>query len=307
MDYYNSYTDPMGFVHSIDMVYAEYMTWCSVPVLLGKLRAFHEQFSAVEYVEYLDRPYHSKWSYYLDAVKFDGVYIEFGKYNNYDKVSGTFDLINMFQIRFNPNKYMSLDWFQALLLILIDVGSSGRLRKYDYAIDIRAPMAAVQLFNCRREPGLYKGTRYYGQAGRHGYTKVYDKYKDLFRQGIVVDAPLTRVEQTIFTNHTLALEEIWVMDDKLRENYGDLKDTEISIIEMYSMLKVCGIAYDLKLGRKMQAKLQPYLYGGYKKVEYSDILELLLANIRKYMHVDLIVKDENGFLLMEDDEDLPFD
>ena len=307
MQYYNSYTDSYGFVHSIDMVYCEYMSFFSPGPLLEKLQAFHSDFPDVEYAEFLNRPCHSKYSYYLDAVRFDGVFIEFGKYNNYDKVSGTFDLIPMFQIRFNPNKYMHLDWFRALLLLVLDCGSSGSLRNYDYAIDIPVALSAVQLFDCRREKGLYKGTRYYGQSGRHGYVKVYDKYKDLFRKGEVVNAPLTRVEQTIFSSQPLHLEPIYVMDQKLLDDFSDLKETERAIVEMYSILAANHISYDLTLGRKMHNKLRPYLFGGYRKVEYADILELLLANIHKILKVDLIYVDENGFFQVDENDPLPFD
>lgn len=307
MQYYFPYTDADGFVHSIDMVYCEYFSFCSPDVLLGKLQEFQNGHPNLEYLEMLSRPFHSKYHYYRDAVRFDGVFIEFGKYNNYDKVSKSFDLLNMFQVRFNPNKYMNLDWFQELLVLLLDCGSSGTLRKYDYAVDLPVPLDAVQLFDCRREKGLYKGTRYFGQAGRHGYIKVYDKFKDLFSKGEVIDAPLTRVEQTFLGNQEVHLENIYVLDRLICDDFSNLKDTDRAIVEMYAMLKANGLKYDLSLGRVKTLKLQRYLSGGYKMVEYSDILSLLLKNIRKVLHVDELSVDADGFMVCELEEELPFD
>ncbi len=307
MDYYFPYKDSDGFVHSIDMVYCEYFSFVSPEVLLSRLQEFHSEFPDLEYAEFLERPFHSKYSFYRSAVRFEGVFIEFGKYKHYDRESKTFSLLPMFQVRFNPNKYMSLDWFQALLLMLLDYGSSGVLRKYDYAIDLDVPLDAIQLFDCRREKGLYKGTRYYGQSGRHGYIKMYDKFKDLFRQGVLVSSPLVRVEQTIISNQPVHLEPIYVMDKKLLDDYSELKDTDRAIVEMYSILVANNISYDLSLGRGKHEKLQPYLYGGYKVVKYADILDMLLKNIRDKLQLDQIVVDEQGFITLADDEYNPFE
>lgn len=307
MDYYFPYTDSDGFVHSIDMVYCEYFSFCSPEVLLSRLQEFHLGYPDLEYAEFLERPFHSKYSFYRSAVRLEGVFVEFGKYTDYDREKKIFRLLPMFQIRFNPNKYMALDWFRALLLILLDLGSSGVLRKYDYAIDLNVPQDAVQLFDCRREKGLFKGTRYFGQAGRHGYIKIYDKFKDLFRQGMLVEAPLTRVEQTFLSGQAVHLEPIYVMDRKLLEDFSGLKDTDRAIIEMYSILMANGISYELSLGRGKSEKLRPYLYGGYKLVQYGDILDMLLKNIRQKLQLDQIIVDEAGFMTLADDEPIPFE
>lgn len=306
MKYYNPYTDNMGCVHSIDMVYCEYFCFYSPEIMVDKFREFNTSHPDLEYTEMLDRACHSKYSYYKDAVRFSGVFIEFGRYNNYDKATKTFDLLPMLQIRFNPNKYMDYDWFSDLLSLISSCCNSGRLRKYDYAIDLPVPMNAVQLFDCRREPGLFKGTRYYGQQGRHGYIKIYDKYKDMFRQGIVVDVPLTRVEQTLFNGQPLRLEKIYIMDNNLITDYSSLKDTERAIVEMYSMLMANNLHYDLNLGRKMSVKLKPYLYGGYKLIDYSNILDLLLSNLCKVLHADMLVTDSDGFISIDSEDELLF-
>ena len=311
MKYYNSVIDKQDYIHSIDMVYVEYFSYCSPKVIVETVQGIHEKYPMLKYQEHLGRTPHSKYDYYLDGIAIGGVYISAGKYTNYDKVTKTFDILPMFEIRVNPNKYFDEDWFQELLSRLLENASSGILRKYDYALDIPKEIKCVKVFDTRKELGIYKGTYYYGQTGRHGYLKIYDKQKDMKRQNEEIGV-LTRVEHTIMGAKNPSLENVYVLDNEnVKEDFGKLKDTDKAIVEMYLQLKALGYDYDLKLGRKKKDKLLPYIQGEYKLVEYGDILEKLVENIKKVFKVSdfSMETDENGFLQVPPNmlEELPFD
>ena len=306
MTYHNPIKDKNGNTHSIDMVYCTYYSVVSISGILETLRAFHESHPEVPYEEYLDRPCHSKYDFFRDGVSIGGAYIDMGKYRNYDRLTKTFDIFNMWQLRVNPNKHYEKPWFKDLLAVLLPLGTSGFLRKYDYAVDIPTEPKNVLVLHSRKEEGLYKGTRYYGQSGRHGYTKVYDKKKE--RSKVDPDmCATTRVETTLFTGKELSLEEVAYLDGSaVKTDLSELNDNDRAIVEMYRRLKALDDPYELKLCRKKMAKLKDYVTGGYTVLDYEDILERLLNTLKKEFCVSDIVTDEDGFLQV-DDEDLPFD
>lgn len=313
MRYYNFITDEMGYIHSIDMVYIEYFSYCKPKDIVKIVQDIHAKYPLLKYQEHLDRVPHSKYDYYLDGIAIGGVYVSAGKYSNYDKMSGTFDILNMFELRVNPNKHFEEEWFQELLKKLLDNAIEGILRKYDYAVDIPKEMKCVKVLDSKKELGIYKGTYYYGQTGRHGYLKIYDKQKDMKRQKEEIGV-LTRVEHTIFTKNKPSLENVYILESEALKNDGKLNDTDTAIVEMYLQLKALGIEYDLKLGRVKKDKLRPYIQGKYSKLEYGDILEKLVENIKSVFKVNVSVHEEmrldsDGFIEVTEDmlAELPFD
>ena len=307
MRYYNPIKDGNGNIHSIDMVYLEYFSYLNPSKIVELVRCIHDKYPDVRYQEQLGRAPHSKYDYYCDGISIGGVYVSAGKYMNYDRETKTFDLLPMFELRVNPNKYWHEQWFKDLLSELLKVGSSGRLRKYDYAVDIAKGKKAVEVFETRKERGLYKGTRYFGQSGRHGYCKIYDKQADMKRQKVEIGV-LTRVEHTLFSNQEPSLENVYILENKaLKTDYTGLNDTDKAIIDMYLRLKALNVDYDLKLGRGKMEKLKEYISGQYVLLDYGNILQSLIDNIKTMFHVTDIVTDEDGFLQVSGDEELPFD
>lgn len=307
INYYNPIVDIKGYTHTIDMVYIEYFSFINPKGIIEIVKKLHEKYPDVRYQEHLGRAPHSKWDYYLDGVAIGGAYVSAGKYTNYDKVSKTFDLLPMFELRVNPNKYWHEAWFQELLTELLKNASSGMLRKYDYAVDIPKEPRLVKVLDSKKEPGLYKGTRYYGQDGRHGYLKVYDKQKDMKRQKVDIP-PLTRVEHTLFASKEPSLEKVYVLEsESLKTDYSALNDTDTAIVEMYLQLKALGCDYPLRLGRGKSDKLKEYISGQYALLDYGDILSTLLENIRRVFKAMDIVTDDDGFMQVSEDDNLPFD
>ncbi len=249
--------------------------------MLALIRMVHEEYPSVTYVEYLDQKPQSNYDYYLDNINFGGTFIRLGRYKNYDKMTKTFDMLPMFQIRVNPNKYMHEPFFRDLLQKLLSVSAGGYLKKYDYAVDIPKNPSDVRILDSKKEPGLYKGTRYYGQSGRHGYVKVYDKQKDLARYKEIITTPLTRVEHTLATNKPLSLENVYVLEKNvLKTDISCLNDTDRAIVEMYLLLKARGIDYEIQIGRRKWDKIKEYISGQYALLDYGTILDSLLSNIK---------------------------
>lgn len=305
MNYYNPIISQNGIVHSIDMVYVQYFSYLTPKILLQEIRALHEKFPDIRYEEHLDRPRHSKYDFFIDGVVFGGAYIDMGKYTDYDKENKKFRLLPMFQLRVNPNKYMHELWFQSLLKMLLSFGSSGYLRKYDYAVDIPVSPCNVKVFKTKKEPGLYKGTRYYGQAGRHNYCKIYDKQADMKRFGVDTDAK-TRVEHTLFANKEPSLEQVYILSNRtVKSDLSELNDTDRAIVSMYRELKLLGSDYELNLGRRKMETLKDYIIGDYVVLEYGDILSDLVDNIKNVFNATSIADDSE--FMQVDEEELPFD
>lgn len=304
----------MGYTHSIDMIYVEYLVKGSWKWLLDILREFHEKYPDLTYGEYLDRSPCSKYDFYLDAVSIGGVYVQLGKYTNYDRVSKTFDLLDMCQLRVNPNKHMHEEWFQELLARFLEYNGDAYIRKFDYAIDLEIAQKDVQVFETRKEKGLYKGTRYYGQSGRHGYLKIYDKAKELKKHGVECPDVLTRVEYTFMNGMIPSLEKVFVCVDNLVDGSVKLNDTDRVIVDMYRLLQSLGVDYELNLGRGKSEKLRPYLQGKFNTIDYADYLDRLLERMKEVFCAYLeempsfgsLPVDEDGFIQC-DDGDLPFD
>ena len=263
------------------MVTLEYFSRINPKRLLSIIKMVHDEFPQIKYEEYLDKQPQNKYQYYLDNISFGGAYIQVGKYTNYDKMTKTFDILPMFQLRVNPNKHMNEPFFRSLLSKLLSVSGGGYLKKYDYAIDIPCSPEFVKVFDSRKEKGLFKGTRYYGQSGRHGYLKVYDKQKDLLRYNEKLLTPLTRVEYTLMTNKPISLDNVYLMqNNSLKLEIEALSDTDKAIVEMYSLLKLNNIDYELNVGRRKFDKLKEYISGQYALLEYGFYLDSLLVNVK---------------------------
>ncbi|EOJ4528197.1 hypothetical protein ACKKL3_004419, partial [Shigella flexneri] len=97
----------------------------------------------------------------------------------------------MMRFKINPNKHIGSPAVQVVLDFIREWCTDGYLVRWDYAIDVPVKIADVMVIGSRKEKGLYKGTRYYGQRHKHGYLKVYDKQRE---QGL--DDVLTRIEYT---------------------------------------------------------------------------------------------------------------
>lgn len=124
---------------------------------------------------------------------FSGVLVTLQKFKPFGSTVSNYSLL----MEFNPNKHLDNPVILDLINALKDGFSEWFVwhnTRMDYALDIPYPIKDVRLLT-RKVPSCYEGTYYFGQRGKSGYTRVYDKRKQLievYRQDI--GREVTRVE-----------------------------------------------------------------------------------------------------------------
>lgn len=100
-------------------------------------------------------------------------------------------------MEFNPNKHLSDHAWRDLISALHDLlgphfcWSDSRT---DFALDVPFPISDVRLLS-RKVGSSYMGTYYFGTRGKSGYTRVYDKRKEILdKQKQDIGREVTRVE-----------------------------------------------------------------------------------------------------------------
>ena len=124
---------------------------------------------------------------------FDGVILTLYKYRPF----GIPDPVYSLTLEFNPNKRLD----NPVILALIDRIKSVCADRFcwcntrlDYTIDVPYPISDVRLLS-RKVGSTYEGTYYFGRRGDSGYTRVYDKRRqmmEVFHTDIGTD--VTRIE-----------------------------------------------------------------------------------------------------------------
>lgn len=313
MQYKNEIVDPDGYTHSIDMVIIDYFIHCNYCKFAEKvLDAFGHipGFSAEKHSSLGNQPSH-KYMYYVDMIWFDGLVIYLGKYTNYDKLSKSWDKLDSLRIKVNPNKHLDSEAMRALLPLLRQDCSDGCLVRYDYAVDIPCSIQDVLVIGTRKEHGLYKGTRYYGQRHKHGYCKIYDKAKE---SGL--DYALTRLEYTFQSGLPPSWDNI-IVRASVKASDGPLKlsKTLKLYLDMLDEIRALGgqiEPYIERMDFKSYKKIEPFLYTGKQLQVNQDIVDRLLSGISDtfiiaYIEQSVKSDDENIDEFVKCETDLPFD
>lgn len=323
MDYFNSVTDGDGYIHSIDnvtvMYYITGLGMKEVDRILDKIHGVRDSHPEVNYWERLNCTPCSRFSWFCHQIHLDdGIFISMGQYGDYWREEKRFLVFPVLKLEVNPNKHIGKPVLTDFMAILKSSCYDTKLNKYDYAVDIPVITEDVQVFGSRKEKGLYKGTRYYGQRNKNGYCKIYDKQAE---QGL--DTPLTRVEHT-FSNvkatKELSFEDIYVRTET--SGPGDtrkLNSTYTAVVELCVLCRDNGLDYGgivSKLDKRCkQSIIQAVNNCSYRKLNFDrDIHDRLVDGIRDYFGiVDSgdsgleVYGDGNGFLHVTEDMELPFD
>ena len=193
MKYYFSQVDASGYTYSIDNVILEYIIKFHIKIHDFLLDLVEKHDLKNEYWDRLNCPYCTKYQFYSNHYHLcNGIYIMEGRYSTKNELSNTWDTYPILKLEINPNKHADKPIFKDLMNFLKDNTGDCTLKRYDFCIDIPLNPSCIQVFGCKKEKGLYKGTRYYGQRNKDGYLKIYDKRKE---QGLEED--LTRIEYTL--------------------------------------------------------------------------------------------------------------
>lgn len=321
MDYFNSVTDANGYIHSVDnvtvMYYITGLGTKEVDRFLDKVHLVRDNHPGVNYWERLNCTPCTRFSWFCHQIHLDdGIFLSLGQYGDYWREEKRFLLFPVAKLEVNPNKHFGNPAFTELLDILKKDCYDSKLNKYDYAVDIPVVMDDVQVFGTRKEKGLYKGTRYYGQRNKNGYCKIYDKQKE---QGL--DTPLTRVEHTfsnVKTTKGLSFEDVYIRTETVSGEVKKLNSTYTAVVELCVRCRDNGLDYEDIIARIdkrcKQSIMQAINSCNYCKLDFDrEIHDRLLDKVRDYFGIfdygktDDFYEDEKGFLHVTDDVELPFD
>lgn len=315
MQYWSEFTDSDGFVHSIDNVIIDYYLNCNFKTVTKALIALLSGFGFdPEHNSKLDVLPSFKYEYFVDHLWFDGFHFSLGKYVDYDKVSHTVHKLDMMRFKVNPNKHAYSPAFDALLGFLREYCADGYLVRYDYAIDVPVKIQDVLVVSSRKEKGLYKGTRYFGQRHTHGYLKIYDKAKE---QSLEHD--LTRIEYTVDGKKELRPDNIVVRGSPAAvDGLSGLSSQSRLYLDMLSDIKALGGEIEPYLERinyRTYKQIEPFLYSGKQLRVDQTILNSLvekindtfiLADIEQKVNDKGVLVDADGFMICETDLPIPF-
>lgn len=314
MRYFSEIEDPDLYIHSVDMVLVDYYLRCKYTFATDKL------LEALSVVSGFDVDKHAslgnypnfKYMYYVDMIWFDGMVLYFGKYTSYDKVDKSWTKLDMMRLKVNPNKHMDSPALKIVLDFVKEWCAGGYLVRWDYAVDVPVPLESVMVIGTRKEKGLYKGTRYYGQRHKHGYLKVYDKQRE---QGL--ESALTRIEYTFEAGLPLSWDNIVIRAPVTHlEGDSSLSGQARLYLDMLTDIKALGgdiEPYLERLNYRTYKKIEPFLFAG-KQLQVDEyIIDKLLnvisdifiiADIEQEVKEKTMVKDD--FVEIGTDLPIPF-
>ena len=323
VNYFIKETDCNGYVHSIDnlvIVYDINPIYQSdyLDIMIDSLHNLRDSYqNDINYWERLNVNACSKYSWYCNHVHLDdGIYLSIGHYREGIKETHTYVVFPLLKLEINPNKHYDKPVFKDLQKIINRFCVSGMLKKYDYAIDIPCKINDVQIFNTRKEPGLYKGTRYYGQRSRDGFVKIYDKTKESD-----LDSFLTRVEHTFDTiKHSKAksFTNFSVLSNSADSDLSALSSNDLVILNLCKRLVTAGLECDdllVDLNFRKRKKIYEFLNGGYKEITFNqEIHDKLISQVMEKFNVVPPDEEEqieqigdDDFVELDENATLPWD
>lgn len=270
--YENKNTDELGCTHSIDNLVIDFLvTSFSADTVLSELGTIFRDVDpswSADTCTKTDLPACSKYQFFKATIWCRGFHCSYGQYQDFDPVDRTWNCVPILRVKFNPNKYMRSPVFAPLFAWIREWCCDGQIVKFDYAVDIPCRLEDL-VVHSRKEPGLYKGTRYYGQRHQHGRVKIYDKATEsAFRDGDETEPaePLTRMEITFCSGKPLAFDSVlWLTrGPEPLPDVSELGSQAYAIVRLLRDLKACGGDVLTALGyldRRTQKKIEPYTIG----------------------------------------------
>lgn len=317
MKYFCPIQDTNNYIHSIDNCIIEYdikdIGTKGINKLIDKIHDIKDKYRDIDYWERLNVNACSKYQWYNNHIHLDnGIYISIGRYTEYvEQRKEKFFIYPIMKLEINPNKHSEKPILKDVLELLKGISSDGRLIKYDYAVDIPVGPKEVEVFGSRKEFGLYKGTRYYGQKNKNGYCKIYDKQKEQ-----ELDTPLTRVEHTISTTKTtknISFENIYIKQKNDNDNTEKINSTYKCIVDLCNTLKANSLDYEHiinNLDKRTKRTVKEYMTKSeYIKLEFDEkIHDKLLNNIKEFFKIkEILTVNDNDFVQIDNDYKNPWE
>ena len=265
LSYGKNIKDSLGCVHSIDNLVVEYIVRnFNAKSVIDSLASsvFAPTIPGWEKAKcsMVDLKPSTAYAWFKSSIWGGGIYVQYGQYRDFDKFSREWSEYPLMRIKFNPNKYLSSPVLARLLDWVTKNCENGIIVKFDYAVDVPAPNKDLQVHS-RKEPGLYKGTRYYGQRNKHGRLKIYDKKAES-----ELPDDTTRVEWTFCYGKPI------VFDDVLWLTHGPEPLPDASVLDPRTLtlarllLDIRSLGGDVRqsirhLDSRTAKKLEPYTCG----------------------------------------------
>lgn len=317
MEYFYSVVDRLGFTHSIDNCIIEYVTAGgdkALSKILSGVQELGEKFKdSVSYYERLNLKPCTKYSFAQHVIHLDdGIFLSIGVYVNYEKktVDKIWNVYPVVKLEVNPNKHFGKQILDELIHLLLEWSHDVNLVRYDYAIDVPLSPQDVNVFGSRKEKGLYKGTRYYGQRNKNGYCKIYDKMKE---SGL--DSPMTRIEHTIGcgkgSTKNISFEPVYIKQSgEAKETQEKLTPSDVVILDLARACMNNGIDIDDIIDkldkRKKRSIVEQLRHGGFERLEFDQqILDDLLRHVFMAFSIKRLKCDTSDFENVVPEE-LPF-
>lgn len=317
LNYFISKKDCYGYVHSVDNLVITYSVnpifqSSYLDMFVDSLHNLKDKYScSINYWERLNVNACSKYSWYCNHIHLDdGIYISLGHYREGIKEKATYVIFPLLKLEVNPNKHWGKPILQDLLSIINKFCTDAILNKYDYAIDIPCKIDDIQIFNTRKEKGLYKRTRYFGQRNKDGFCRIYDKSKESS-----LETDLTRVEHTFsLVKHTKS--KSFTNFSVLQKNCNSvdvegLTSNDLVILNLCNRLKESGLDYlDLldNLNFRKRKKIVECLTGSYLEVVFNqEVHDELLKQVMDHFNIKEVVESKDSdFVEIDDNFLLPW-
>lgn len=141
----------------------------------------------------------------------------------------------------NPSKQTKNDrWFLKMFTSAFS-NYEKRIKGVDIAFDINTNISNVFPISLTgRDMNIYRGTKYFGCRGEHGFMRIYDKKKELKeKQGIEIDEERTRIEFAARFCDGFTLQELAYMELGIDKLY---KVAVCDLDKLEGVVKACVIA-----------------------------------------------------------------
>lgn len=292
--------DDLGCTHSIDNLVVEYIcrnhnTEAVIDSLASSV--FEPSIPGWEKSKCskIGFPACSAYAWFKSSIWGGGYYVQYGQYRDFDKATREWSEYPLLRVKFNPNKYLSSPVYERLCAWLDRECEYGVIVKLDYAVDVPTRLCDV-VVHSRKEPGLYKGTRYFGQRNKHGRLKIYDK-----RAESDLPADSTRVEWTLCHGKPLVFDEVlWFTNGPAPLPDARTLGKGYAIARLLLDIRALGGDVQQALGYldyRTAKKLEPYTIGSGVQLlsGCSKALESLLQTYCDVMSLSFSCEGVNGF------------
>lgn len=264
LSYSKNIIDPKSCTHSIDNLVVEYVvkSFRTETVLDELSKIFADTIPGWEREKNCKEnlPACTKYQFFRSAIWGGGYSIQYGHYQDFDKLTREWSEYPLLRVKFNPNKWMNSPVFARLIAWLDAWCDNGVIVKFDYAVDVPCRIRDIEVHS-RKEAGLYKGTRYYGQRNKHGRLKIYDKKAES-----ELEQDTARVEWTFCFGKSIVFDDVvWMTNGPAPlPDVTELGSQSYALARMILTIRSLGgdprEALSL-LNYRTQKKLEPYTIG----------------------------------------------